>query len=158
MSDVMSWDDAIENDEPKFIILPEGDYNFTVRSFERGQFKGSTKLEASPKAMLTLDVHTDNGDVTVTSDLILNRKLEWKICQFFKSIGQKKHGEKLSPNWQKVAGSQGRAHFKPRSYINQNGEEHQANNVDKFLDYDEKFFENDFVPVPEGDESVPFFN
>ena len=34
----MGWDDQIENDGQEFIILPEGDYNFTVTEFERGRF------------------------------------------------------------------------------------------------------------------------
>ena len=32
---LMDWDDAIENDGQEFIILPEGDYIFTVVDFER---------------------------------------------------------------------------------------------------------------------------
>jgi hypothetical protein len=43
-------------------------------------------------------------------------------------------------DWNKVVGSQGRAHFKPRTYTNQNGEEKQANDVERFIDYDEKYF------------------
>ena len=32
---LMDWDDAIENDGQEFVILPEGDYNFTVTDFEQ---------------------------------------------------------------------------------------------------------------------------
>lgn len=46
----MDWDDAIENDGREFIILPEGDYNFTVTGFERGRFPGSAKMSACNKA------------------------------------------------------------------------------------------------------------
>ena len=37
----MGWDDAVSNDEAGFITLPEGEYDFTVKSFERGSFPGS---------------------------------------------------------------------------------------------------------------------
>lgn len=53
----MDWDDAIENDGQEFIILPEGDYNFTVTDFERGRFPGSAKMSACNKATLSLPFH-----------------------------------------------------------------------------------------------------
>ena len=33
---VMGWDDVLENDGQEFIVLPEGDYTYTVTGFERG--------------------------------------------------------------------------------------------------------------------------
>ena len=72
----MDWDDAIENDGQEFIILPEGDYNFTVTDFERGRFPGSAKMSACNKATLTLQVKTDDGIASVRTDLILNRVVE----------------------------------------------------------------------------------
>ena len=32
---VMSWDDVLENDGQEFIVLPEGDYTYTVTGFEQ---------------------------------------------------------------------------------------------------------------------------
>lgn len=72
----MDWNDAIENDGQEFIILSEGDYNFTVTGFERGRFPGSAKMSACNKASLTLQVQTDDGTAIVHTDLILNRLLE----------------------------------------------------------------------------------
>lgn len=103
----MDWDDAIENDGREFIILPEGDYNFTVTGFERGRFPGSAKMSACNKAALTLQVQTDNGVAIIHTDLILNRLLEWKISAFFRCIGQKKHCERLVMDWNRVTGSRG---------------------------------------------------
>ena len=54
---------------------------------------------------------------------------------FFRSIGQKKHGEKTVMNWNKVVGSRGKAHFKPREY-QKDGQTRQVNDVDRFIDYD----------------------
>lgn len=95
---LMDWDDAIENDGQEFVILPEGDYNFTVTDFERGRFPGSAKIPACNKATLTLQVNTADGIAAIKTDLILYRSLEWRISAFFRCIGQKKHGERLVMN------------------------------------------------------------
>lgn len=55
---ILDWNDSIENDGQEFIVLPEGDYNFTVTDFERGRFPGSAKIPACNKASLTLRVDT----------------------------------------------------------------------------------------------------
>lgn len=57
----MDWDDAIENDGQEFIILPEGDYNFTVTDFERGRFPGSAKMSACNKATLAKQLEEMRG-------------------------------------------------------------------------------------------------
>ena len=103
----MDWDDAIENDGQEFIILPEGDYNFTVTDFERGRFPGSAKMSPCNKATLTLQVKTEDGIASIRTDLILNRVVEFRISAFFRCIGQKKHGERLVMDWNKEIG---RAH------------------------------------------------
>ena len=136
----MDWNDTIENDGQEFIILPEGDYNFVVSAFERGRFPGSTKMQACNKASLTLQVETEEGIATIRTDLILNRLVEWRISAFFRCIGRKKHGERLVMDWNNLIGAKGRARFKPRKYNDKDGNERQANDVDRFYDYDEKNF------------------
>ena len=37
---MMDWNDTIESDGQEFVLLDEGDYNFTVTNFERGRFPG----------------------------------------------------------------------------------------------------------------------
>lgn len=155
----MDWNDTIENDGQEFIILPEGDYNFTVTDFERGRFPGSAKMAACNKASLTLQVRTEEGIASIRTDLILNRLLEWRVSAFFRCIGHKKHGERLIMDWNRVVGSRGRAHFKPRAYVDRDGNERQANDVDRFYDYDEKFFagetEHNWTELT-GDDELPF--
>ncbi len=156
----MDWNDTIENDGQEFIILPEGDYNFTVSGFERGRFPGSAKMQACNKASLTLQVETENGIASCRTDLILNRMLEWKISAFFRSIGRKKHGERLVMDWNNLIGAKGRAHFKPRPYLDKDGKEKQANDVDRYIDYDEKFFpatdSTEFDGIPVSNADIPF--
>ena len=48
----MDWDDAIENDGQEFIILPEGDYNFTVTDFERGRFPAPPRCRLATRRLL----------------------------------------------------------------------------------------------------------
>ena len=35
-----SWDDAIENDGPEFVTLPEGEYDFQIIGLERKRYQG----------------------------------------------------------------------------------------------------------------------
>lgn len=129
----IGWGDQIVADGGEFLLLDEGDYDFTVTAFERGRFPGSAKIPACNKAVLTLTVQTPNGEANTKYDLILWSSLEWKISEFFRAIGQKKSGEAFVPRWNEVVGSKGRAHFKPRKYL-KNGEERQVNDVSKFYD------------------------
>ena len=145
----LDWNDSIETDGNEFVLLPEGDYNFLVTGFERGRFPGGPKVPACNKAMITVQVTTAEGIATVKFDLLLYRSLEWRISAFFRCIGQKKHGEKLTMDWNKVMGSIGRAHFKQRTYTNQYGEEKTVNELDRFIDYNQEFFKDD-------DPSLPF--
>ena len=155
----MDWNDTIENDGQAFITLEEGDYNFFVTGFERGRFPGSQKLPPCNKATITTLISTEKGDAMVKFDIILCRSLEWRISSFFRCIGQKKQGERLTMNWDKVLGSYGRAHFKPNKYIDKNGNERTVNVVDKFIDYNPDFFKDgvlfNFDEINE-DDVLPF--
>lgn len=135
----LEWDDEISQ-EDSYILLEEGDYNFTVTAFERARFPGSAKIPPCNKAALTLTVETPDGTATVKCDLILYSTLEWRICEFFRAIGQKKHGETVTMNWGAVTGSKGRARFVPRTYTKKDGSTGTVNDVEKFYDYDPKYF------------------
>lgn len=139
----LDWDDVIEDDGQEFIILPEGDYEFEVVGFERADFKGSSKMSPGNKVILSLQVTTDKGIANVRTDLIMNRVMEWRISAFFRSIGLKKHGEKLKMDWSRVLQAKGRARFKPRTYMD-NGTERQVNDLVRFYDPE----------TPEKDNSV----
>ncbi len=45
----LGWDDEIEKGAD-YVLLPEGEYDFTIESFERGRFEGSDKVPACPRA------------------------------------------------------------------------------------------------------------
>ena len=147
---IMDWDDVIQDDGQEFVVVPEGDYTFTVTGFERGRFPGSAKIPACNKATISISIDNDKGVASARFDLILYRTLEWKIASFFRCIGQKKHGEKVVMNWNGIVGARGKAHIKPRTYT-KDGEERQVNDVDRFFDYDESV---GFAPV--NDPDVPW--
>ena len=84
-------------------------------------------------------------------DLILSKSLTWKVSAFFRSIGQKKRGEKNTTDQNNVLGAKVRAHIKQKVYTNQAGEEKTINDLDYFIDYDEKSF-SEVV----NDKDIPF--
>ena len=147
---IMDWDDVIQDDGQEFVVVPEGDYTFTVTGFERGRFPGSAKIPACNKATISINIDNEKGVANARFDLILYRTLEWKIASFFRCIGQKKHGEKVVMNWNGIIGARGRAHIKPRTYQKGN-EDRQVNDVERFYDYDESV---GFAPV--NDPEVPW--
>lgn len=133
-SQEIGWNDEISNEGQDYILVPEGEYEFVITGFERGRFPGSAKIDPCNKATLTLSVDTPVGKTSIRTDLILTRSLEWKLCAFFRCIGQKKHGEKLVMDWSKVVGSKGRAYIKQKKYTNNFGEEKTFNDVDRYLE------------------------
>jgi hypothetical protein len=132
----LGWDDEIQQDS-EFQLLPEGDYNFGVMSFERGRHAGSDKLPPCNKAILKLNVWDDDGQTLLTHNLFLHSSVEGLLCAFFTAIGQRKHGEKLTMNWATVPGSFGRCHLGVRTYKDKEGKDRQTNQITKFLEPDE---------------------
>lgn len=134
----LQWDDTIEKESSDFILLPEGDYNFVVDSFERGRHGGSEKLPPCNKAILKLRVESDKGTALITHNLFLHTKTEGLLSAFFESIGQKKKGEKMVMNWSHVPGAIGRAKVGIHTYVNKDGEERQSNDIKKFYPKENK--------------------
>ena len=132
-----SWDDEIEV-ESEFIVLPEGDYDFQVESYERSRFEGSDKMPPCNMALVNLRVFGPQGSTTIQHRLFLHSKTEWALSAFFKSIGMKKAGEKVRINFDGAIGKKGRCHVTVNSYTNRDGEERRNNRIQRFLD-----------PVPE---------
>lgn len=125
------WDDEIENDGQDYFLLPEGEYPFTVTKFERSRSKGSDKMPPCNMAVLTLQV---NEQTYTTEYLLLNTKMEWKLSQFFVSLGLKKHGERVRMNWAKVLGASGMCRLKVEEFTGDDGRVRHSNKVDAFLD------------------------
>jgi len=115
----LGWEDEIGKDGTDFVLLPPGTYPFMVSKFERGRHTPSDggKLPACNKAILTLIIDGGTlGLATVTNNLFLHTKTEGMVCQFFKAIGLKKHGENIVMNWQAVQGAMGYCKTKHHTY------------------------------------------
>lgn len=111
----LNWDDEIQQ-ESTFTLLPEGDYDFKVINFERAWYDGSEKIPPCNKAIITIRIEGDAGTAELKENLFLTTKTEGLLSSFFSSIGQKKKGEPLRMNWNKVIGSSGRVKISTRSY------------------------------------------
>lgn len=128
-----NWNDTIENDST-FEVLPEGDYDFTVTSFERGRHNGSDKLPPCNKAILTIEVSNSERKSTLTHNLFLHTKTEGMLTAFFTSIGHRKRGEALRMDWNKVTGARGRCKVSIRKWMGNNGQEMESNQIAKFYE------------------------
>lgn len=127
----LGWNDTIEKDSD-FILLPEGDYPFTVESFERGRHNGSDKLPPCNKAILMIKIASAEGDVTIRHNLFLHTKTEGMLSAFFSSIGQKKKGEKLAMNWNAVTGATGRCKVGIHEFTGDDGKQKKYNQIIRF--------------------------
>lgn len=126
------WNDAIENDSdfPERLLLEPGDYNFQVLDLEK-----TYASSGAPMAKLTIKVYDDENRATnVWDNLVLQRNCEWKLSQFFRSIGQKKRGERIDMDWTKVEGAKGRCKIDKTSYTNNKGNEVEKNEIVKYYD------------------------
>lgn len=105
----LGWEDTIQDDGKEFVLLPEGDYDFTIDHFERARSKGSDKLPPCNMALVFFTIHNPHGeDATVRESFLLHTKMEWKLSELFCGIGLKKKGEELRMNWNMVPGAKGR--------------------------------------------------
>lgn len=151
----LDWGDTIQNDGEQFVTPPEGDYLFQVVSMERGRHAGSAKLPPCNKATLTLEIRTPEGVCRPKVDLFLHRSTEWRISSFFRAIGLKQKGQNLVMDWNRVTGTWGRCHLKPRTYTGNDGQEHTVTDVARFLDYDPNIVKPGFTDVT-GSTPIPF--
>lgn len=131
---VFDWNDTIENDS-SYILLPEGTYPFTVISFERGEHAGSDRIPPCKKAVLRIELDGGAlGTTEISENLFLHSRQEWKLCQFFTAIGQRKRGEALRMNWNAVPGARGMAEVEINEYTGTDKKKHRNNRVIQYLD------------------------
>ncbi|MDO4548204.1 MAG: DUF669 domain-containing protein [Clostridia bacterium] len=136
----LGWDDIIENDGASFEVLPEGDYDFEVVSFERGRYTPSrpdSKLPPCPMALLTIEIGSDQSKARIQHRLFLHSRCEGLLCAFFTAIGQRKRGEALNMNWNRVTGATGRCKVTVREYTTDKGEKRQSNQISRFYEPDD---------------------
>lgn len=112
-SDIIDLDAQI-SEEPKefsFVLLKPGEYSFEVKNTRVETHQGSGVMNGYPKLVIDLEVRGTDHDgnpatTTVTDNLFLSKKAQWKIANFLACVGAKKQGEVVTPK--KVLESIGR--------------------------------------------------
>lgn len=116
------WNDEVDTTSTgERELLPEGEACFSVVKLERAR-KEYGKFGTINVAVLTLACSTmvegSDAKAEIKVQLGLHHDLDWKITQFFTSIGQRKHGDegKFVPNWAQVESSLGRCRIEHRKF------------------------------------------
>ena len=135
--EALDWDGYVE-DTGGFLLLDEGFYPFTVTALERERFEGSEKMAPCPRAKLTLEVVAGNRATKVTDRLLLSTKTQWRISQFFESLGFKKEESgKIARHWNEIGGRSGWIEVGVREYTKKNGETGLSNEVKSYVHPDD---------------------
>lgn len=153
--EILNWDDEVEEGAP-FVLLPEGEYPFVITNLEKGIYEKPANRESkvpdnAPMATVTLEITAPTGEVaTLTEKFYLYKKMQWKINQFFTSIGAPKNEEgKVRMNWGMVLGARGKAKVTVNTYTNREGKEGQNNRIDSFLEPETPNYQN---TAPQGQQ------
>jgi len=126
----IGWDEEVEKGA-EYVLLPDGDYDFTIESFERGRYEGSDKVPPCNRALLKVRVDAPEGIAVMNESLLLYDKMQWKLAEFFLSIGAEDTDGKVRMNWQMVPQATGRATIETRS--DRNDPTKKFNHVKKWL-------------------------
>lgn len=122
MGEALSWDGSFTDEDREFTTIPEGDYRFEVKSVERGQFAGSSKMAACPEAIVAISLDVDGQKRQLTERLKLNSKLKWIIKNFYRSIKMAdENSQEVRMDWMGVIGRTGWCHVDVEEY---NGKEY----------------------------------
>jgi len=128
MSEAMEYDGVIDTDD-QFVILKKGTYAFKVTSVKKARHDGTGGINVvCPKVFV--EVEFVQSGATSREQFFLVQKMKWKLSEFFRSIGLKKHGEPLKMDWDAVTGCTGKAAVEP--YTSSGGKTY--NSVASFLD------------------------
>lgn len=130
----LEWDEEVKKGS-EFIVLPEGIYNFRVESFEPGKSKGTGNIPPCKMAIIKIRIFNGEQSTLVTEYFTLWSTLEWKISEFFESIGVKEVNGKFPQKWKEAPGSTGRCNVIVEKY-----KDNEYNKISKFLPPERKKF------------------
>ncbi|MCU7363624.1 hypothetical protein [Lactococcus petauri] len=156
--EILGWDDEVEEGSP-FVLLPEGEYPFVITNLEKGIYEKPANRESkipanAPKATVTIEIQSPTGETTtLTENFYLYKKMQWKINQFFTSIGAPKNAEgKVKMNWGTVLGARGKVKLIVNTYKDRSGNDAQNNRIDSFLEPETPNYQN---AAPQGQQVPP---
>lgn len=134
--DEIDFDGVIEEEGGDFTLLPAGAYEFVITKITRGRFNGSDNVPACGEVKVEMKVGNSTDTTTITERFFMLKKWEWKLSQFFLSIGLKKHDEPLKMRWN-IEGMKGKCKVYVDDYTRKDGSAGQSNKIKKFYAYDE---------------------
>lgn len=119
----LAWDDEIEDEGSEFILLPEGEYEFKVKSVERQRYepKPGSKIQECNVAIVDLVINHQGQEVTVKDRFYLLSDRKWLIANFFVAIGLMEPEGTMTMNWSGSVNKVGRCKITHNEY---NGEKY----------------------------------
>ena len=142
-NNLYEWNSTIEDDSEGSSLLETGDYNAVISWIERSRYNGGKKLPPCYMAKITLRVATPDGPYEIDARLYLHKRMEWKLSEFFRAVGRKRHGERLEMSWDGLIGLPVRVRIVKKEFTGDDGEKKLYNEVTKFYDYDPANFPSD---------------
>ncbi|MDR2486500.1 MAG: DUF669 domain-containing protein [Clostridiales Family XIII bacterium] len=117
------WDDTLDADAGDgggFLVLPPGEYAFTVANYERSRYNGSAKTPACAMAKVQLRIEAEEGTAHVFDRLYFSTKARWRVVDFLRAVGVMPEGEGLKGSidaaFADAVGASGRAKIGIRTY------------------------------------------
>ena len=132
------WDEEVETVDSSFTLLPEGEYEFVVKDFERGRTKGSAKMPACDQGIYTLHMLNPGGlSADLRHFLPLDDSMRWKITQCFQGLGRipedRPEGTTGRCPWANAVGCKGRAEVGVRTWTGDDGKERESNEIRRVM-------------------------
>lgn len=129
----LGWGDEITQDSNNFDPFENGIYMFTVKEYEKTRTRGNEKFPPCNMAKLTLELSDGQRNVRAFDNLVLRNDLEWKIGQFFLSIGMKKENERARIDFDGAIGKSGYVKVEKKAYTNRDGQTRWRNEIARYL-------------------------
>jgi len=102
------WNEQVEKPNENPTSLLDGEYQFLVVKFERGEYSGGPKIPACLKAIITCEIFSESvPSLQIKTTFLMHQAFDWKMCSFFKSIGLRKKDDPLVLSWDKAIGGRG---------------------------------------------------
>lgn len=127
----LDWEAEIDDgSEFERVLFEPGDYDFKVVNVE----KSKTKETGNNMAVVDIEVTDGKRKAEVRDWIVLTNKTIWKIASFFRSIGLKKHGEKVRMRWNEAVGLTGRCTVEQEERTSNKGNTYMVNRINAYLD------------------------
>ena len=122
---------ALELDDNTFVLLPDGDYHFTVKSHEVGYATSDKMPPNTQQITCNLEIpYTKDGQVefvTVRNNLNIYKKALFAVRQFVECIGMAPEKGRISIDLDKIDGATGICNV--ITYEGSNGNEYNRVNL-----------------------------